>query len=55
MRGMMCERCAFFSDCEGFGNDLEVCSDYDESDEAMREEREAYEVDKGDAKRKGEW
>ena len=47
---MRCERCAFFSDCEGFGNDLEVCSDYDESDEAMREEREAYEVDKGDAK-----
>ena len=38
-------------DCD----DLEVCSDYDESDEAIREEREAYEVDKGDAKRKGEW
>ena len=37
------------------GDDLEVCSDYDESDEARREEREAYEVDKGDAKRKGEW
>ena len=34
-------------------DDLEVCSDYDESDEARREEREAYEVDKGDAKRKG--
>ena len=38
-------------DCD----DLEVCSDYDESDEAIREEREAYEVDKADAKRKGEW
>ena len=36
-------------------DDLEVCSDYDESDEAIREEREAYEVDKADAKRKGEW
>ena len=50
---MRCERCAFFAECEGFGNDLEVCSDYDESDEARREEREAFEVDKGDAKRKG--
>ena len=38
-------------DCD----DLEVCIDYDESDEAIREEREAYEVDKADAKRKGEW
>ena len=36
-------------------DDLEVCSDYDESDEAIREEREAHEVDKADAKRKGEW
>lgn len=52
---MRCERCAFFSDCEGFGDDLEVCSDYDESDESRREEREAYEIDKADAKRKGEW
>ena len=36
-------------------DDLEVCSDYDESDESRREDREAYEVDKADAKRKGEW
>lgn len=36
-------------------DDLEVCSDYDESAEARREEREAHEVDKADAKRKGEW
>ena len=28
---------------------------YDETDEARSEEREAYEVDKADAKRKGEW
>ena len=38
-------------DCD----DLEVCSDYDETDEARREEREAHEIDKADAKRKGEW
>lgn len=36
-------------------DDIEVCSDYDESDESRREDREAYEVDKADAKRKGEW
>ena len=36
-------------------DDLEVCSDYDESDESRNEEREAYKVDKADAKRKGEW
>ena len=36
-------------------DDLELCSDYDESDESRREDREAYEVDKADAKRKGEW
>lgn len=52
---MICERCAFFSECEGFGKELLVCSDYEESDEAIREEREAYDVDKADAKRKGEW
>lgn len=50
---MRCERCSFFSDCEGLGKDLEVCSDYDESDESRREEREAHEVEKGDEKRKG--
>lgn len=52
---MKCERCAFFEECEGVGNDLELCGDYDESDESRHEEREAYEVDKADAKRKGEW
>ena len=52
---MKCERCAFFSECEGVGNELCVCGDYDESDESRREDREAYEVDKADAKRKGEW
>ena len=36
-------------------DDLELCSDYDEFDESRREDREAYEVDKADAKRKGEW
>ena len=50
---MKCERCAFFSDCEGLGKEIRVCGDYDESDEARRDDREAYEVDKGDAKRKG--
>ena len=38
---------------EGFGKDMHVCGDYAESDEARREAREAYEVDKADAKRKG--
>ena len=52
---MKCERCAFFAECEGLGKELFVCSDYDESDEARSEEREAYDVDKADAKRKGEW
>ena len=50
---MRCERCAFFAECEGLGKELGVCRDYDESDEARREEREAFEVDKGDEKRKG--
>lgn len=50
---MKCERCAFFAECEGLGKELRVCSDYDETDEARSEEREAYEVDKADAKRKG--
>ena len=50
---MKCELCAFFAECEGLGKELGVCRDYDESDEARREEREAFEVDKGDAKRKG--
>ena len=49
MRGMRCERCEFFSECEGFGKDLHVCRDYDESDETIREDREAYEADKGDS------
>ena len=52
---MKCERCAFFAECEGLGNELHVCSDYDESDETRRDDREAYEVDNADAKRKGEW
>ena len=51
----MCERCAFFAECEGLGKELHVCSDYDESDETGRDDREAYEIDKADAKRKGEW
>ena len=50
---MKCERCAFFPECEGLGKELRVCSDYDETDDARREEREAYEIDKADAKRKG--
>lgn len=50
---MKCERCAFFSDCEGLGKEIRVCRDYDDSDEARRDDREAYEVDKGDEKRKG--
>ena len=50
---MRCERCAFFSECEGLGKELGVCSDNDESDEASRDDRDAFEVDKGDAKRKG--
>lgn len=52
---MKCERCAFFAECEGFGRDLHICRDYDEGEEARRDDREAYEIDKGDAKRKGEW
>lgn len=53
-----------FDNHEGFANAsliaaapelYEALSECVESDEAMREEREAYEVDKGDAKRKGEW
>ena len=50
---MKCERCAFRHDCDGLGKELELC--YEPSDEARREDREAYEVDKADAKRKGEW
>lgn len=50
---MRCESCEFFAECEGLGKELCVCSDYDETDEARREEREAYEVDKADARRKG--
>ena len=50
---MRCESCEFFPECEGFGMDMHVCEDYDESDEARREAREAYEVDKADARRKG--
>ena len=50
---MMCEGCAFLEECEGHGKEIRVCGDYDESDEARRDDREAYEVDKGDAKRKG--
>ena len=52
---MKCERCAFFSECEGLGKELRVCSHYDESDEARRDGREEYEIDKADAKRKGGW
>ena len=50
---MRCERCSFFEECEGLGRELRVCRDYDETDESRREAREAYEVDKGDSKRKG--
>lgn len=50
---MKCERCAFRHDCDGEGKELELC--FEPSDEVMREDREAYEVDKADAKRKGEW
>ena len=49
---MKCERCSCFAECEGLGRELCVCSDYDESDEARRDDREAYEIDKADAKRK---
>ena len=56
-RGMRCERCAFFHDCDRTAQGLVICTDIDEcyepSYEARREEREAYEVDKADAKRKG--
>lgn len=52
---MKCERCAFFEECEGVYKEVCVCGDYDESDESRNEEREAYEIDKADAKRKGEW
>ena len=52
---MKCERCAFFAECEGLGKEIRVCSDYDETDDASREEREAYEIDKADAKRNGGW
>ena len=54
---MRCERCAFFHDCDRTAQGLVICTDIDEcyepSYEARREEREAYEVDKADAKRKG--
>ena len=52
---MKCKRCAFFAECEGLGKELRVCRDYDETDDTIREEREAHEIDKADAKRKGEW
>ena len=48
-----CESGEFFPECEGFGKDLHVCSDYDETDESRREAREAHEIDRADAKRKG--
>ena len=50
---MKCEHCSFFPECEGFGKDLHVCSDYDETDESRIEAREAHEIDRADAKRKG--
>lgn len=50
---MKCERCAFFAECEGLGMELLVCSDYDETDESRRYDREAHEIDRADAKRKG--
>lgn len=57
---MKCERCAFWDDCRGSGKEIEACQDimedcYDPSDEAVREDSESYEIDKADAKRKGEW
>ena len=48
---MRCERCAFFAECEGLGTDIDEC--HEPSYEAIRDDREAYEVDKADAKRKG--
>lgn len=62
--GRKCERCAFFTDCGGFGRDIGVCHGdadvdtdecYEPSDEALREDLEAQAVDDADAKRKGEW
>ena len=50
---MKCGRCGFFAECGESGRDPDVCDDYDETDVAMREEREAHEIDKADAKRKG--
>lgn len=50
---MKCGRCGFFAECEESGRDPDVCDDYDETDMDRREEREAHEVDKADAKRKG--
>lgn len=57
---MKCERCAFWDDCRGSGKEIEACQDimedcYDPCDSAIRDDHEAYEVDKADAKRKGEW
>ena len=36
---MKCGRCGFFAECEESGRDPDVCDDYDETDEAMREEQ----------------
>ena len=49
---MKCGRCGFFAECGESGRDPDVCDDYD-TDGDRREEREAHEVDKADAKRKG--
>lgn len=57
---MKCEKCSFYDECAGHAAEIEACQDlmdecYDPSETTIREDREAYEVDKGDAKRKGEW
>lgn len=50
-----CEKCVFFNDCSMQDECVDDCKDFEMTEEAMREEREFYEVEKADAKRKGEW
>ena len=52
---MNCEKCVFFNDCSMQDECVDDCKDFEMTEEATRDDREAYEVDKADAKRKGEW
>lgn len=52
---MNCEKCVFFNDCSMQDECDDNCKDFEMTEEAKREEREFYEVEKADAKRKGEW